>query len=128
MLIPTLFLVGLLCLCQESHAQTEGLPYKYVLPDNTSDYQYITDVIKTTDVGDVTGLLKAIHDPGSQTPGCEDGQKSTASADPDNPACFFVYFCWKHGTSVRGCCGVGKNFVSPTPANPLGTCEPPVTV
>lgn len=128
MFTTTLFLVGLLCLSQETHGQTEGLPYKYELPDNSSDSQYITDVIKTTDIGDFKGLLKALHDPGSQTPGCEDGQRTTASVDPTNPACFFIYFCSKPGSSVRGCCGVGKNFTAPTSANPLGTCEAPVTV
>eukprot|EP00884_Botryococcus_braunii_P014750 jgi/Botrbrau1/23276/Bobra.0102s0019.1 len=128
MLYFTALLAGLLSVCQEVHSQifSEALPHNYTLPDDTSDNQYITDVIKTTDLGSIGALLKGNF--GAGTPGCEGGSATTASADPRDTACFFVSLCRKPGISVRGCCGRGTFFAPPSPGNPLGTCVggPPV--
>lgn len=128
MLYFTVLLAGLLTLCNKVHAQIffEALPHNYTVLDDTTDGQYITDVIKTTDLGSIGKFLKG--DVAAGTPGCGDGATKTARADPNNTACFYVSLCFKPGVSVRGCCGTGTVFAPPTPGNPLGTCVSPPPV
>jgi hypothetical protein len=130
MLYFKVLLAGIIIACHEARAELsffpqEALPHNYTLPDDTADDQYITDVIKTTDISGIPALLKGLQNPGSGIPGCENGTQTTATVDPNNPACFFISLCWKPGAGVRGCCGTGKIFAPPTPGNPLGTCVLP---